>query len=180
MYQNLQANPIINGIMCVSYEDLCLNTNTNNRCLEVFPRGIPDNATIIYSPSDDGIIVLGYYVLNNQNITESYLYNALRNISRNINGVDHHQSFLNAECHKIEEWVFDNSLNNKQHLFHIFTIIISSIVVHEGLSFLWCDSGFDEIIYYPINNDANNNFYPFAENYFSLAFFNNTNEQPNQ
>ena len=45
MYQNLQVNPIINGIMCVSYEELSLNTNTNNRCLETFPQGIPDNAT---------------------------------------------------------------------------------------------------------------------------------------
>lgn len=30
------------------------------------------------------------------------------------------QSFLNAECDKIQEWVFDVSLNNKQLLYHIF------------------------------------------------------------
>ena len=71
MYQNLQVNPIINGIMCVSYEELSLNTNTNNRCLETFPQGIPDNATIIYSPSDNGIIVLGYYVLDALNMSHS-------------------------------------------------------------------------------------------------------------
>ena len=36
----------------------------------------------------------------------------------------------------------------------------------------------NEIVYYPINNDANESFYPFAENYFTIAFFNIANEQP--
>lgn len=178
MYQNLLVNPVINGIWCVSYETLQLNENTNRRCNETFPQGIPNNAVIIYSSSDNGIVVLGYYVLTIQNITESHLYNVLRDFSINMNGVDHHQSFLNADCYKIEEWVFDNSLNNKQRLFHIFNNIVSSIEVNGRLTFLWCDSGFNEIVYYPINNDANESFYPFAENYFTIAFFNIANEQP--
>ena len=78
MYQNLQVNPVINDIMCVSYEELSLNTNTNNRCLETFPQGIPNNATIIYSPSDNGIIVLGYYVLDSLNMSHSAYFDFLR------------------------------------------------------------------------------------------------------
>lgn len=79
MYQNLQANPIIKNILCVSYTTLQLNENTNRCCAEVFPQGIPDNATIVYSPSDKGIIVLGYYVLDTLNMSESIYFNALRN-----------------------------------------------------------------------------------------------------
>ena len=82
MYQNLQVNPIINDIMCVPYEELRdLNTNTNNRCLETFPQGIPNNATItVYSPSNNGIIVLGYYVLDALNMSHSAHFDYLTEI----------------------------------------------------------------------------------------------------
>jgi len=180
MFQRLQENPTINGIMCVPYSNIMRNDNARQRCIDVLGNIIPNEAVIVYSPSDDGIVVLGYYILNNQNITESVFYNALRDNSINSHGIDCHQSFLNAECHKIQEWVFDVSLNNKQHLYHIFSIMISSIETHERLTILWCESGFNDIIYYPIDNENNNHFYPLAEYYFSGTFYSIIIEQPNQ
>ena len=147
--------------MCVPYSNLIHNDNTRQRCIDELSNNISNEAVIVYSLSDDGIVVLGYYILNNQNITESVFYNALRDNSIHSHGIDCHQSFLNAECHKIQEWVFDVSLNNKQHLYHIFSIMISSIDTHERLT-----------IY--------NHFYPLAEYYFSGTFYSIIIEQPNR
>ena len=37
-----------------------------------------DNAIVIYSTSNDGIIVLGYYILDDLNITQSSMYEKLK------------------------------------------------------------------------------------------------------
>lgn len=170
MYQNLQVNPIINGIMCVSYEELSLNTNTNNRCLETFPQGIPDNATIVYSPSDNGIIVLGYYVLDALNMSQSINFEALREATLQYEGFDPRQNVEGASCIHINDWVFDESLRNRITLQHIFLTITSSIEDNINHCFIWCDSNNGDILFYPIKRIENRLSNTSAILYFSHMF----------
>ena len=55
MYRNLQANPIIQEIWCIPYENICLNGILDARCIATFPDGIPQDAYIVYSPSEEGL-----------------------------------------------------------------------------------------------------------------------------
>lgn len=170
MYQNLQVNPIINDIMCVSYEVLSLNTNTNNRCLETFQQGIPDNATIIYSPSDNGIIVLGYYVLDALNMSHSAYFDFLRDTTIRFEGFDPRPNVENTTCIHINEWLFDESLRNTRRLQHIFLTIISNINDDVNHYFVWCDSSHKETLFYPINKIENRLSNTNAIFYFSRIF----------
>lgn len=170
MYQNLQANPIIKNILCVSYTTLQLNENTNRCCAEVFPQGIPDNATIVYSPSDKGIIVLGYYVLDTLNMSESIYFNALRNNTLQYKDFDPQQEVKSSTCIHIKDWVFDESLRDTIWLRHIFLTIISSIENNINNFFVWYDGHKGEVLFYPIKMVENPLSITKAIFYFSHKF----------
>lgn len=50
MCKKLQVNPIINDLLCVPFENLHLNDNTCENCVEVFKNDILDDATNIVTP----------------------------------------------------------------------------------------------------------------------------------
>lgn len=172
MFRKLQNNPIIDEISSGPYADLKIDENKRKCCENVFGENIPDESIIVYSPNKKTqlITVLGCYVLNRQSMTTSVLYPALRENTKYLNKIDLHSSILNSNCIKIQEWIFDVSLKNRKKLFRIFSNMIGYIhLEHDRLTFLWCDKGFNELIFYPINNNSEC-IYSFAEFYFSTVF----------
>lgn len=78
MYKKIQIEPTIKDIWSIPFDNLKLNEQTKNRSEELFGDDMDDNAIVIYSTSDDGIIVLGYYLLDDLNITQSSMYEQLK------------------------------------------------------------------------------------------------------
>ena len=149
MYRELNPNANINEIMCIPFENLRLNDKTYEKCVEVFKNDIPDDATVIYSPSEKGIVVLGYYVLDSANMVASKYYESLRSATKSFYGVDETNRIKKTECVHIKTWVFDNTLRNKTHLKVILSCIINSFP-HKRKHILWYDNNQREICFYPI------------------------------
>ena len=78
MYKKIQIEPTIKDIWTIPFDILKLNEQTKNKCEELFGDDMDDNAIVIYSTSNDGIIVLGYYILDDLNITQSSMYEQLK------------------------------------------------------------------------------------------------------
>lgn len=144
MYTQLQTNPTINNIWCIPYENLRLNTNTNARCIEVFPN-IPNDAIVIYSSSDEGITVLGYYALDNLNMTRSENYESFKSATIDMQGQDPTREIRRRHCTRIREWIFDNSLKNEEYLRHICLSIVLDLK-----SIVWFNNRRGEISFYPV------------------------------
>ena len=169
MYVELHPNPIINEIMCVPFENLRLNDNTYEKCVQTF-RNIPDDAIIVYSTSEEGIVVLGYYILDNLNMKYSDCFDALRENTLRLSGFDPIEKVNQMDCIHIKEWVFDNSLRNKEHLNHIF-LNISLACPNESWEYmLWYNSIHHSLLFYPIHDMELSNYA--AIFYFSDAFLN--------
>ena len=150
MYQKLQTNPVIKDLWCIPYETLRENLNTKERCLNVFPQGLPDNSNIVYSSSEEGIIVLGYYVIDDANMTSSKYYESVKSITLQFQGADKTSRINQTDCVHIKTWVFDNSLRNEACLDKIF----NSIVLHfpyKGKYILWYDNKQGELCFYSID-----------------------------
>lgn len=148
MYVELHPNPIINEIMCVPFENLRLNDNTYERCVQTLGN-IPDDAIIVYSPSEEGILVLGYYVLDDANMVTSKYYESLRNATKHFQGIDETNRIKKTECVHIKTWVFDNALKNKAHLNTILNCIVH-FFPYNRKHILWYDNKQGEICFYPI------------------------------
>ena len=78
MYKKIQIEPTIKDIWSIPFDNLKLNEQTKNRSEELFGDDMDDNAIVIYSTSNDGIIVLVYYILDDLNITQSSMYEQLK------------------------------------------------------------------------------------------------------
>lgn len=170
MFQRLQENPTINGIMCVPYSNLMLNDNTRQRCMDVLGNNIPNEAVIVYSPSDDGIVVLGYYVLDTLNMSQSIYFEVLREATLQYEGFDPRQNVEGSNCIHISDWVFDESLRDRIRLQHIFLTVTSSIEDTINHYFVWCDSSNEDILFYPIKRVRNRLANTSAILYFSHMF----------
>ena len=151
MFQRLQENPPINGIMCVPYSNLILNDNTRQRCTDVFGNNIPNESVIVYSPSDDGIVVLGYYVLSNEHMADSECYEYLRARTITLQGEDPTEEIRKFDCICISEWVFDYSLRSRNHLESIFNSIVSGHL-DGSRHFIWYVNRNRELLFYSIYN----------------------------
>lgn len=154
MYRELQTNPITNNndIWCVPYKNLRLNENTNAKCIDIFPNGIPDDAAVVYSSSEEGIIVLGYYILDGTNMTLSTNYESLKNATIALQKTDPTEQIKQQNCVHIREWIFDNSLRNKEYLRKICNIIVSTDWYTSSF-IVWFNNSRGEISFYHINND---------------------------
>lgn len=163
MYRTIQNNPQIESIWVVSYDGLKPCDEHKRRCEECFPDILDDNTMIIYTPSDDGIIVLGYYKLDEVNITQSTMYEQLRMNTLIINEIDLTDELKQKKCMCILSWVLDKSLRSKKYL----TTICESIVenTRKQGDLLWCE-GRNEIIFYPLSERYA------AIEYFANAFMN--------
>lgn len=159
MFRKIQEGLIINDIWSVSFENLKLNKNTKSKCENCFGDDIDDETIIIYSSSDDGIIVLGYYVLDDMNIAQSSMYKQLKTNTRIFGGTDKTEDLEQKKCKHICSWVFDESLRNKDYLTHIFEVM----TFDNNNCLLWCE-GHNEIIFYPLSERYA------AIDYFSNAF----------
>ena len=166
MYIELHPNPIINGIMCVPFENLRLNDSTHEKCVEVFKNTIPDNATIIYSPSEEGIVVLGYYVLDDANMITSKYYESLRSATIRFQNIDETNRIKKTECVHIKSWVFDNALRNKAYLNTILSCIIDYFP-YQRKHIIWYDNKQGELCFYPIYRGV------VGANVSALAYFTN-------
>ena len=78
MYKILFFVLTIKDIWSIPFDSLKLNEQTKNKCEELFGDDMDDNAIVIYSTSNDGIIVLVYYILDDLNITQSSMYEQLK------------------------------------------------------------------------------------------------------
>ena len=170
MYIELHPNPIINEIMCIPFETLRLNDKTYEKCVQTLGNDIPDDAIIVYSPSESEIIVLGYYLLDNLNMKYSDYFDALRESTFRLCGFDPIKSVNQIDCIHIKEWIFDNSLRNKEHLSHIFLNITLSCPNENGVCMLWNNSIHHSLLFYPIHDMELSNYA--AIFYFSDAFLN--------
>lgn len=173
MYQNLQGSPTINDIWSVPYSNLRLNSATNEKCINAFPKGIPEDAFVVYTSSQDnkGIVVLGYYVTDDLDMTHSAYFHTLRELTLQYEGHDPTLDIRNTECVHISEWVFDDSLRNELYLQRIFSIIASSFDKKTNKYYIWCDSTHDELLFYSLNKDEYFG-YSAAIFYFSRFFMN--------
>lgn len=171
MYRELNPNANINEIMCIPFENLRLNDKTYEKCVEVFKNDILDDATIIYSPSEEGIVVLGYYVLDSANMVTSKYYESLRSAMKCFCDKDETNRIRNTECVHIKTWVFDNALRNKAYLNIIISCIIHSCP-YERKHILWYDNSQGEICFYPISRGV------VGANISALTYF--TNDFMNQ
>lgn len=153
MFTELQTNPVINDLWCIPYETLSKNPSTKEKCLTTFPHGLPDNSNIIYSSSDEEIIVLGYYVIDDANITSSKYYESLRNITLQFQGVDETSRIKQTDCVHIKAWVFDNSLKDEAYLENILFGIIRHYP-HKKRFFLWYDNNQGNLCFYPIDKSV--------------------------
>lgn len=147
MYQKLQQNLVINDLWCNPYEVLSENPVAKERCLLVFPN-VPDKANIIYSSSAEGIIVLGYYVLDNANLTLSRYYETLRSATLKYRGIDETERIKQIDCIHIKSWVFDDVLRNKTYLYRILNSIICTLPSKET-HILWYENRQGQLIFYP-------------------------------
>lgn len=140
MYTQLQTNPTINDdLWCVPYEYMYPNDAI------VFPNGIPNDAFVIYSSSDEGITVLGYYALDNLNMTQSENYESFKSATIDMQGQDPTREIRRRHCTRIREWIFDNSLKNEEYLRHICLSIVLNLK-----SIVWFNNRRGEISFYPV------------------------------
>lgn len=149
MYKELQTNPIINDIWCVPFGNLRLIVSTNEKVLQVFEQGLPDNSYIVYTDSDDSIVVLGYYVLDNNNMSKSIYYESLRNVTQELQNIDPTDEINQIDCVHIREWVFDNSLKKENYLNRIFNIMISTYL-DGNKHIMWFVNKNQQLSFYPI------------------------------
>lgn len=147
MYKTIQNKPIINNLWIIPFRSLCLNQESKTKCEECFPCELDENSMIIYNTSDDGFVVLGYYKLDSQNITESLMFNKLRNITYTICQIDDTEVIKQIKCSHICSWVFDISLRNKECL----TQICSHMLSMSSPSYLLWYDGKEELVFYPRN-----------------------------
>lgn len=160
MYKKIQENPIINDLWIIRFDVLSSDSKAKFECEHCFPKELNNNSVIIYSPSDDGIVVLGYFNLDNLSITSSSLFEQIRNITLSFNGIDNIEQLSQIKCSHICSWVFDDSLRTNKHL----NKIVESIVIKSKKSFLLWYEYHDELIFYPLEN------YYLAIDYFVKAF----------
>jgi hypothetical protein len=157
MYKKIQIEPTIKDIWSIPFDNLKLNEQTKNRCEELFCDDMDDNAIVIYSTSDDGIIVLGYYLLDDLNITQSSMYEQLKINTFVFSNKDKTADLKEIKCKHISIWTFDESLRNKEYLLHIFEVMTFG----NNSYLLWCD-GHNEIVFYPL-----------SERYAAIEYFAN-------
>ena len=124
---------------------------------ELFGDDMDDNAIVIYSTSNDGIIVLGYYILDDLNITQSSMYEQLKINTFVFSNKDKTADLKEIKCKHISTWTFDESLRNKEYLLHIFEVMTFG----NNSYLLWCD-GHNEIVFYPL-----------SERYAAIEYFAN-------
>lgn len=74
MYKKKQENPIINDLWIIRFDVLSSDSKAKFECEHCLPKEFKNSSVIIYSPSDDGIVILGYFNLDNLNITSSSLF----------------------------------------------------------------------------------------------------------
>lgn len=158
MFRKIQEGLINNDILSVPFENLKLNEETKSKCEDCFGENIDDDTIIIYSSSYDGIIVLGYYIIDDLNITQSPMYEQLKTNTRIFGETDKTEDLEQKKCKHICSWVFDESLRNKDYLTHIF-----EVMTFDNKNYLlWCE-GHNEIIFYPL-----------SERYAAIEYFANT------
>lgn len=157
MYKKIQIEPTIKDIWSIPFDNLKLNEQTKNKCEESFGDDMDDNAIVIYSTSDDGIIVLGYYILDDLNITQSSMYEQLKINTFVFSNKDKTADLKEIKCKHISTWTFDESLRNKEYLLHIFEVMTFG----NNSYLLWCD-GHNEIVFYPL-----------SERYAAIEYFAN-------
>lgn len=160
MYRKIQENPIINDLWIIRFDVLSSDSKAKLECESCFPNELNDDSVIIYNPSDDGIIVLGYFNLDNLSITSSSLFEQVKNITLSFYDIDNIEQLSQIKCSHICSWVFDDSLRTSEHL----NKIVESIVIKSKNSILLWYEYHDELIFYPLKN------YYLAIDYFVKSF----------
>lgn len=159
MYRKIQDSAIINDLWIIPFEVLSKNLDAKFKCEQCFPNELNNNSRIIYNSSDDGIVVLGYYNLDDLNITSFSMFENVKNITLSFYGIDNVEKISQTRCSHICSWVFDYSLKTNEQL----KKIVESIVLESKKTLLWFEYN-NDLIFYPIEN------YPLAINYFIKAF----------
>lgn len=127
------------------FRTLCHEQESKTKCEECFPNELDEDSMIIYNTSDDGFVVLGYYNLDTKNITESHMYEQLRNNTYAFCQIDDTEEFKRLKCSHLCSWVFDISLRNKECL----NIICSHMFSSASPSYLLWYEGKEELVFYP-------------------------------
>lgn len=147
MYKTIQNNPPTNNLWIMPYEDLSNNSNCKKRCDECFPNELTYNCMIIYIPSEEGIIVLGYYEIEELHITESPRFELIGNRTELYFKKNDLETLKREKCFCISSWVFDFSLRNQECL----SQICSHMLDWSSPAYLLWFEGKEELVFYPRN-----------------------------
>ena len=147
-YQRLSEGVVDNGIYIV--HPSFLNGNLREIAESVLGK-LDDDEYVIYSPNGYGVNILGKFGLRPNNIVSSRFFSAFAEISETVSGENPTTNFSEAGCLQIKDAVFDSSLDNVQHLWRIFSFIIS-VTVSRKAGFVWMDDG--EMLFYPVKEDV--------------------------
>lgn len=151
MYKSFVNDHLDGDLFSVQLYSFGINEQYKCRCL--FPT-ITDDSIVIYSPSKEGITILGFYTLDKQPITSSKYFESLIENTKSISGEEagNVSVFMTMPCFHISEWIFDESLKETAKLNSIFTVLVLFASLYlESDAIMWIDEG--ELIYYPIKKD---------------------------
>lgn len=151
MYTNILVEPIDHvNLMCSPFENL--NAQHQQKCRLAFGDVELQNSTIVYSSMADDIVVLGYYILDDANITLSNNYDTFRKFSIRFNNGDPTATLIEMPCVHIMEWVFDNVLRERDRIINIVHNIVFNCAI-KGQYIVWFDNNRGWLSYYIISND---------------------------
>lgn len=147
MYREFKQGALNGKIWIIPYDNL--NEENKRVVVDALSDSLDDNSFVIYEIDENTPIYLGYFKLDNTNISLSNLFNTLLHNSI-LGGTDDPLLALkNEKCLHIDNWVFDKQLGQEKMLDKIFTYITTFV---QRPFILWCETG-SNLLFHKVNNE---------------------------
>lgn len=138
MYIDLEQNQLNSKLEIKHFSALC--EQEQKQVKELFLKEINiEYSHILYKKLNNNFSILGYFIVDNNSITNSKIYEYYRQTSIAITEKDPQNTAQSIACLQICTWVFDLSLKNEDTLKYIFSFITQIIIDQPYI--LWYEEG---------------------------------------